>query len=572
MSSRGRQQLESFRVAGPNEEPPHLLNQLALDTALEIALLLNSSPVDEIHVMRKIVIDGSNTTGFQRTALIALGGYIEVEGGKRVHIQSICLEEDAARKISEAQGEVVYRLDRQGIPLIEIATAPEIHNPEEAESVAYKIGQLLRATGKVKRGLGTIRQDVNISIKDGALVEAKGVQELGLVAKVVELEVQRQLNLLNIRDELRKRGAKEEDISGQLIDISKVFIHSKSKVIRKALDQKGVVLATVLPKYAGLVGREIQPGRRLGTEISERAIFWGGVGGIFHTDELPAYGITEEEISMVRQATHTTKDDCVMLVADRREKAEDALKAAIIRAKEAVVGVPEETRAAQPDGTTHYSRPRPGSARMYPETDVLVVPVASERISRIREALPEKPEKKFERFVKQYKLSNELAEAMIRSYHLDLFESIVTNMKNVSPAVVAVTLQNTWRNLKREGVPVENIGDDKVEQVFKELSMGKLAKEAIPDILAFLAKNESATVGQTTEKLGLQGISTEELGKVIEQTIKKNMPLIRDRKMEALSALMGDVMKQLRGRVDGKMVNENLRRKLEETIKSIDNH
>jgi glutamyl-tRNA(Gln) amidotransferase subunit E len=209
---------------------------------------------------------------------------------------------------------------------------------------------------------------------------------------------------------------------------------------------------------------------------------------------------------------------------------------------------------------------------MYPETDVVVVPVASERLSRIRETLPEKPEKKFERFVKQYKLSSELAEAMIRSYHLDLFESIVTNMKNVSPAVVAVTLENTWRNLKREGIPVENIGDEKVEEVFRELSVGKVAKEAIPDILTFLAKNEGVTVGQATEKLGLHGISTEELGKVIEETIKKNMSLIRDKKMEALSPLMGDVMKQLRGKVDGKVVNENLRRKLEETIESIGNH
>jgi glutamyl-tRNA(Gln) amidotransferase subunit E len=518
--------------------------------------------------MRKIVIDGSNTTGFQRTALTALGGYIDVEGGKRLHIQTICLEEDAARKISEAQGEVTYRLDRQGVPLVEIATAPEIYSPQEAESVAYKIGQLLRATGKVKRGLGTIRQDVNVSIREGALVEAKGVQELGLVAKVVELEVQRQLNLLGIRDELKKRGAKEADIKGQFVDISRVFANSRSKVIKKALDQKGVVLATVLPKFAGLVGKEIGPGRRLGTEMSERAIFWGGVGGIFHTDELPAYGVTEEDVTKVRQALRATKDDCVLLVADKRDKAEDALKAAIDRAKEAINGVPEETRAPQPDGTTRYSRPRPGSARMYPETDIAAVPVAPEKITQIQRSLPERPEKKFERFTKQYKLSSELAEAMIRSYHLDLFETIVTRMRNVPPAIVAATLEHTWRNLKREGIPVEKIGDEKVEEVFGELSAGKVAKEAIPEVIAFLARNEGSTASQAMEKLGIKGVSAEELDKVIEETIKKNMALIKEKKMEALSALMGDVMKQLRGKVDGKTVNESLRRKLEQKTKS----
>jgi glutamyl-tRNA(Gln) amidotransferase subunit E len=515
--------------------------------------------------MRKIVIDGSNTSGFQRTALIAVGGYIDVEGGKRVHVQTSCLEEDAARKISESPGEVVYRLDRQGIPLVEIATAPEIYSPEEAESVAYKIGQLLRATGKVKRGLGTIRQDVNISIKDGALVEIKGVQELGLVERIVELEVKRQVSLLRIREELINRGAKMEDIKGELLDVSKLFVESKSKVMRKALDQKGVVLATLLPRFAGLVGKEIQPGRRLGTEMSERAIFLGGVGGLFHTDELPAYGVTEDEVTKVRQALHATKNDCVLLVADKRDKAEDALKAAIGRAKEAISGVPEETRAPQADGTTRYSRPRPGSARMYPETDIESVPVATDRIAIIQRSLPERPEKKFERFTKQYKLSNELAEAMIRSYHLDLFETIASTMTNVSPVVVAATLESTWRNLKREGIPIEKIGDEKVEEVFRELSAGRLAKEAIPDILAFLAKNENSTVGIAMEKLGMKGVSMEELDKVINEVIKKNLPLIKEKKMEALSALMGDVMKQLRGRVDGKTVNESLKRKLEQT-------
>jgi len=558
-----------LRVVGLNDEPPHPLNQEALDTALEIALMLNSNPVDEIHVMRKIVIDGSNTTGFQRTALIAAGGYLDLVGGKRIRIQSICLEEDAARKISESQGEVVYRLDRQGIPLVEVATAPDINSPEEAESVAYRVGQLLRVTGKVKRGLGTIRQDINISTKDGAIIEVKGVQELGLLGKVVELEVQRQLSLVNIRDELEKRGVKKEDIKEKQFDVSDAFKGSKSKVIRKSLDQRGVVLAIVLPKFGGLVGREVQPGRRLGTEMSERAVFWGGVGGIFHTDELPAYGITEEEVKKVREKVNAGREDCVVLVADHFEKAQDALKAAVERAKEAVDGVPEETRGVKPEGTTHYSRPKPGAARMYPETDIPIVPVTPQRLERIKQTLPEKPEQKLERFVKQYKLSKELAEAMVRSYHLDLFESILNKMKNVPPVTVATTLQNTWTYLRREGILVENIGDDKVEEVFKELNEGRLAKEAIPDILAYLGKNQGAAVREAVEKLGIKGVSAEELEKAVEETIKKNITLIKEKKMQALSPLMGDVMKQLRGKADGKTVSETLKKKLEETLQTM---
>ncbi|MEM0083549.1 MAG: Glu-tRNA(Gln) amidotransferase subunit GatE, partial [Candidatus Nezhaarchaeales archaeon] len=191
-----------------DEEPPHSLNEEALDIALQVALMLKAHIPDVIQVMRKVVIDGSNTTGFQRTAVIALGGPESViqDPDGPVHIQAICLEEDAARKIAETEDKVVFRLDRLGIPLIEISTAPEIKTPEQAQRVALKIGQLLRILGKVKRGLGTIRQDVNVSLKEGGKIEIKGVQDLELISKVIEFEVQRQLKLLEIRDKLKERG------------------------------------------------------------------------------------------------------------------------------------------------------------------------------------------------------------------------------------------------------------------------------------------------------------------------------------------------------------------------------
>ncbi|MCD6464847.1 Glu-tRNA(Gln) amidotransferase subunit GatE, partial [Candidatus Bathyarchaeota archaeon] len=168
-----------------DEEPPHELNPEALEIALIIALMMNAKPIDEVHVMRKIVIDGSNTTGFQRTCVVAVNGSIEVDG-KKVPIQHICLEEDAARKMGEEDLLIRYRIDRLGIPLVEVTTGPVINTPEEARKVALAIGKILRATRRVKRGIGTIRQDLNISIKDGALIEIKGVQELELISKVVE--------------------------------------------------------------------------------------------------------------------------------------------------------------------------------------------------------------------------------------------------------------------------------------------------------------------------------------------------------------------------------------------------
>jgi len=161
-----------------DEEPPHPLNMEAVEIALTAALMMKANPVDEIHVLRKTVIDGSNTTGFQRTCVIALNGEMIV-GEKIVPIQHVSLEEDAARKMGAEEGNIIrYRIDRLGIPLIEVATAPVIKSPKEAQEVAFAIGRILRATGRVMRGLGTIRQDLNISIPMGALIEIKGVQEL----------------------------------------------------------------------------------------------------------------------------------------------------------------------------------------------------------------------------------------------------------------------------------------------------------------------------------------------------------------------------------------------------------
>jgi glutamyl-tRNA(Gln) amidotransferase subunit E len=283
-----------------DEEPPGPLNPEALDVCLTFALMTGSKPVDEVHVMRKIVVDGSNTTGFQRTCVVSLGGSVESDG-KRYGIQHVGLEEDAARKVAD-EGEVSrYRIDRLGIPLMEVATDPDIYSPEEAERVALTIGRILRATGKARRGLGSIRQDVNISITDGALIEIKGVQELGLISKVVEYEVQRQVALLGLTEELASRGVGEEGLNGDLVDTSTLFKGTKSRILKNALKKGGKVLAVRLPGFAGIVGSELCPGRRLGTEMADHARFHGGVKGIFHTDELPAYDISEEEVQALKE-------------------------------------------------------------------------------------------------------------------------------------------------------------------------------------------------------------------------------------------------------------------------------
>jgi len=544
-----------------DEEPPHPLNPEAIEVALTVALMMNAKPVDEIHVMRKTVIDGSNTTGFQRTCVVALNGSIEVEG-RTVPIEHISLEEDAARKTGGEGFEIRYRIDRLGIPLIEVTTGPVIRSPREAQRVALAIGRILRATKKVRRGIGTIRQDLNVSIRDGALIEIKGVQELELISKVVEYEAKRQLGLLEIRDELKKRGLVEEEIREEFHDATELFKETGCRVLRRAINQGKRVLAVKLPKFSGLLSREIAPGMRLGREMADRARFWGRVGGIFHTDELPAYGVTEGEVDRLKRLVGAGPEDAVVFVADSLENATDALKAVVERAKEALRGVPEETRAANPDGTTRYMRPRPGAARMYPETDIPPIRIDEEYLQELASKLPELPEEAVKRLMKEYNLNEKLANQLVDSEYLGLFEEIVRVSRRVSPRAVAATLTETFKALRRDGVDVGEVSDEQILEVFRLVDSGRTTKEAIPEIITWLSKHRGRSGEEAVEALGLTVISGDDLRALVDRVLQENAEVVRERGEGAFGFLMGYIMRRFRGRLDAKVVSELLRERL----------
>ncbi len=551
-----------------DEEPPHPINRDAVVIAMSIAKALNSWIVDEVHVMRKIVIDGSNTSGFQRTAIVALGGYIEV-GGKRYSIETIAVEEDASRKIGEKPRRTRYRLDRLGIPLIEVATGPDIHDPREAYEVALALGRLFRLTGRVKRGLGTIRQDLNVSIKGGAKTEIKGVQRLDLIPKVIEYEVQRQVRLLELKRELERRGLSEDVLKdSKPVDVTEVFKSTKSKVIRRALQRGGRVYAVVLSGFHGLLGWELMPKRRFGTELADYARFWADVGGIFHTDELPAYGITQEEVDSLYNLLGARKGvDAIVIVADEPGKAVKALESVVERARMAFHGVPEETRGALEDGTTKFLRPRPGSARMYPETDIPLLEVTEDMHQEAEAIKPEPVEAKMRRLVEEYGLSRELAEQVISDIRLDLIERLIQKYgSRVSPKVIASLFVVTLRGLRGEGVDIESISDEALEDLVALIAEGRVAKEAAEDILKLLAKDPRLSAREAAEKLGLTRVSREEAERIIDKIIADNIDAIKARGEKAYGLLMGRAMTVLRGRIEGKIVAEIVRRKLQEVL------
>ncbi|MDD5317812.1 MAG: Glu-tRNA(Gln) amidotransferase subunit GatE [Candidatus ainarchaeum sp.] len=500
-----------------DQEPPHALNQDALDAALQVALMLKSDVVDEAQVMRKAVLDGSNTGGFQRTAVIALDGKLDTSKGT-VSIPTVSIEEEASAIQGERSGEVLYRLDRLGIPLVEIGTAPEIASPEHCREVAERLGMILRATGRVQRGIGTIRQDVNVSIRDGARVEIKGAQDLGRLSALVENEVLRQAALVKIRGELEKRGAKECAL--EAVDVSRAFAGTQSRLLRKSLDRKEALIAFGLARFEGLLGAELCEGRRLGSELSDYAKAQG-VGGIIHGDEdMKKYGISEGEVKALREAAGAGAGDAWVLVAGPEPAARNAAAAAFGRAMQALRGVPEETRKVVNDVQTAYMRPLPGGARLYPETDLPPVRVSRARIEKLESVLPEMPEETLAWLKKT--LNSDLAEKMARSQRLPLFRRALDEVKGADATLVAATLEETLTNLKREGVKVELAGDDKLLEIFAAyFSLRLFAKAAMPEIIRGAVETPGESAAGVVERLGLRRMTAEEIRAAVRAEAKE---------------------------------------------------
>lgn len=542
-----------------DEEAPHEVNSDAMNVALTFSSMLNADMIDEIHFMRKIVVDGSNTGGFQRTALVSTGGEVEVNG-KKISILSVCLEEDAARKIETKGNEVTYRLDRLGFPLVEVATGPDMRTPEEVMEVALRLGSLFRATKMVKRGIGTIREDLNISIPGGARIEIKGVQDLKMLPDFVRTEVNRQKMLLAVKDILKERGIKT--VSSDVIDVTEVFKDCPSKIISSALKGKGVVLAVKLPGFAGVLNGD--SGKlRLGSELAQRARVHG-VKGIFHSDELPNYGIEQVYVDALRSFLAITNDNDAFVICAAPEKtARSALIATIERANEALEGVPEETRDPLPDGTSRYSRPLPGAARMYPETDVPPTLVTKEKLTEIRNSMPEFPEEIEKRLVEQYGINAQQAHQMLRESNDDLFVKLAGTYRSLS-SVVATTLTNTYSELEREGVVTTEISQDSMINIFDMLAHNKFAKEALPDIIREVSKGTEPS--KAAVKLGLESVDTDEAVKIISAIVKGREDFVRSKGMDAIGPLMGPVMGALRGKVDGKEANRILEEEISKLI------
>ena len=570
-----------------DEQPPLALDNDAVDITLTVAALLKSQPVSLIQTMRKTVVDGSNTSGFQRTSLIATNGVLSTEEGP-VGVDVVCLEEDSARKLDTVDlphgQQVMYNLDRLGLPLIEIATSPDVRSPDHAKTTAIALGRVLRRTRRVRRGLGSIRQDLNVSIGAGDRVEIKGCQDLAWIPQIIRLEMARQLHFYRLANELRASldlpplpphrdlddDAVEENVAKavehqlplDLHDVSAVFTDTESGMVSEGLGNGAVVLALPLKGLLGRFGTKAldEDGAqlpRLGRELAGAAKL-AGVKGIFHADELPAYGIASGELSALRDHLELEENDGFVLCCAPEWQAQLALEAALNRARMAWHRIPQEVRnvvvkkGAPEDGTTSPMRPLPGRSRMYPETDIPPQALPAHRWAEISENLPMSDEQRAERLA-GYDTSTDQSEQLLARELDDVFcehadglpdkawAALLLNHDASSPQTLANIL---W--LREDGA----LARDHVETVVEAHAGRSLSKD---ELSAYCIEHDLAPAD-------IGGLED-----VIAAIVAERLSFVQERGMGAMGPLMGLVM-QAAGGADGKEVSALLRTAIQSVL------
>lgn len=540
-----------------DDTPPFHLNQEALNISLQIALLYRCALVDEIHIARKQYLDGSIPTGFQRTTIVGVDGAFPYKD-RNIDIVQLALEEDSCREVSDVGHRRIYLTDRLGMPLIETVTAPQMLTPQEVAEVGEIIRRLSRSTGKVRTGIGAARQDVNVSIHGGTRIEIKGVPKLSLVPLLTYNEAMRQFNLLRLRAELKRRGITQDTFKARCDDVTRILRKSRFHPIREASTTGKFVKCVTLVGFGKLLHWPTQTDAYFGGEIADRVQVIACLSDLpnlihsdSHTDLLAA-----SEWSAVRKAVGATDEDTLVLVWGSQKDVETAAREIEIRAREATIGVPSETRQAFADGTNGFERILPGPNRMYPDTDLPPHKVTDETIAGLKASLPEYYWER-EEWYKSIGVPADCIRLLAISPYAKLFQKAVSEW-GFDPKRAAVFLIQIPKALKRKNYSVERLSAEILEKVFNDVRDGRITREAFPDVLIY------TSLSGTYDG---QSLATPASQMEIEEYVRKGCSLARSingsREVRKRAA-MGFIMKELLGRIEGEQVSRLVEAKLDE--------
>ncbi|HPI19757.1 MAG TPA: Glu-tRNA(Gln) amidotransferase subunit GatE [Candidatus Kapabacteria bacterium] len=471
-----------------DDTPPFQINDQALDIAIEVGMLLNSSVVDEIHIARKQYLDGSIPTGFQRTAIVSVGGFIPFKD-RNINIIQMSIEEDSCREFSDIGHQRIYLADRLGMPLIETVTEPEMRTPQEVAEVNDLLRRLARSTGKVRTGIGAGREDVNVSVTGGTRIEIKGVSKITTIPLLTYNEAMRQWNLLKLREELHRRGITEDTFSAKVDDVTKILRKTRYQPIYNAIYEGKLVYCVTLRNFKNLLRWQTQTDTYFSKEISDRVRVIAcltTLPNIIHSD-YQGETISSAEGKALRKAIGATEDDTIVLVWGNKQDATTGAKEIIIRAKEATIGVPSETRQALHDGTNGFERILPGPQRMYPDTDLPPKKVTTEKLEQIRSNLPKQiwvREKEY----KNLNLPQHYVKILAFSKYANVFERIIKEL-NIKPMLAATVIVDYPKKLKKKGFDISAIKEEYFYNILKAYSEKRIVRDAIIIALQRAIKN-----------------------------------------------------------------------------------
>lgn len=468
-----------------DDTPPFKANPEAVSIALRLAMMFNMSLVDEIHITRKQYLDGSIPTGFQRTAIVGVNGSIPFLG-RELHFIQMSIEEDACREVSDIGHHVWFRTDRLSIPLVEPVTAPELQTPLEMALAAKLIGETMRSTHLVRRGIGSVRQDVNVSIRGGHRVEIKGVPRIAMIEPLCRIEAYRQKALLDLRAALVSSPLRPDGFSALPV------LLSDGQAGEEGLppnDRTERAAALVLRGFSPFLSRPTQPGMTFLDELDGRVRVIACIGGnpavIPGSDRLRAeFGLTPEDALLVFRGTP--------------EDIETTGREINTRISEAFQGVPAETRQALPGGRTTFERILPGADRMYPDTDLPPEPISPDTFSRLKALLPRPPWELREAW-RLLGVSEHLVDRLLNLELGDEFEALLKKV-DWKPSALANLLADRATASKRAGFDWRKVlGAEKVTDTMAWASGQRVSPRGAQMLLDALTKNPALPLSAALE-------------------------------------------------------------------------
>jgi len=559
-----------------DDTPPFPIDEEAVHIALEICDLFDLHVVTELHVMRKQYLDGSIPTGFQRTAMVGLGGAIpfrvpELGIDRDLPIRQLSLEEDSCREVSDVGHRITFRTDRLGMPLTEVVTEPELLDPWEVQAGARLVTRTVRASGKVRRGPGAARQDVNVSVAGGRRIELKGVDHHRGLPLLVHNEAYRQLNLLRLRAELRARaidraalavpeGGWSWMLSPLVEDVTGLLRRSDFAPLREAMEREERAVAIRLPGFAGLLVHRTQPGLNFAGELEDRVRVIACLTSrpcLIHSD-IEGYGLSHAEWRHVRGGVDAGTDDAVVVLWGPERDVDTGAREILARATEALEGVPAESRQAFPDGTTGFERILPGAERMYPDTDTPPFPLPERWIEEIREHRAERPWEREDRY-RDLGLDPAHAVRLANSDWAPLFD-VLSPTAGPHARRVAYALEKRIphyrRRTHRTGLPK----GERIRPLAVALESGTLRPEAFEAALDRIL--DGAEAGTVLARFRPREEDEAELERRVAEIVARRGPLDGKGSDIVLRWAMGEAMPHLLGRIPPERVASRLREAL----------